>query len=119
MPDTTIERLMRANLLEVFGERDPERRLAAIRRTYTEDVVFADPEGSVQGHEALHAKAQAILDGAPGFTFQPDGGLYQVESMGYQAWALGPAGEAAVVRGVDMGFVRDGLLEKVYTVVLR
>ena len=39
--------------------------------------------------------------------------------MGYQGWALGPPGEAAVVRGVDMGFVRDGLLEKVYTVVLR
>lgn len=118
MPDSTIERLMHANLLEVFAEHDPERRREAIRRTYTDDVVFADPEGAVQGHEALDAKAQAILDGAPGFVFRPDGDFYQVESMGYQAWALGPEGEPPVVRGVDMGFERDGLLEKVYTVVL-
>ena len=118
MPDP-LESLMRANLLEVFGERDPARRLEAIRRTYTQDVVFADAEGELQGHDALQAKAQGILDGAPGFVFRPAGSVYQVQDLGYLAWELGPADGAPVVSGVDMGFVRDGLLARVYTVVLR
>jgi SnoaL-like domain len=118
MPDL-LESLMRANLLEVFGERDPDRRLEAIRRTYTPDVVFADAEGQLQGHDALHAKAQGILDGAPDFVFRPAGDVYEVQDLGYLAWELGPPDGAAVVSGVDMGFVRDGRLARVYTVVLR
>jgi len=118
MPDV-LESLMRANLLEVFGERDADRRLEAIRRTYTPDVVFADAEGQLEGHDALQAKAQEILDGAPGFVFRPAGDVYQVQDLGYLAWELGPADGAPVVSGVDMGFVRDGRLARVYTVVLR
>lgn len=119
MSDPSLEKLMRANLLEVFGERDADRRAEAIRRTYTEDVVFADAEGQVQGYEALDAKVREILDGAPGFVFRPDGDFYQVQDLGYLAWALGPEGAPPVVRGTDMGFVRDGLLAKVYTVLFR
>lgn len=119
MPDPGLEKLMLANLLEVFGERDAARRAEAIRRTYTPDVVFADVEGRVEGHEALDLKVREILDGAPGLVFRPDGDFYQVQDMGYLAWALGPEGAPPVVRGTDMGFVRDGLLAKVYTVLFR
>lgn len=119
MTDAVVERLMHDNLLEVFGQRDPAKRLEAIRRTYTEDVVFADPDASVQGHEALNAKAQEILDGAgPDFVFAPEGDVYQAHDLGYLAWTFGPEG-APVARGVDMGIVRDGLLATVYTVLFR
>lgn len=112
-----LKALMEANLREVFGERDRGARRAAIRRTYTEDVVFADPDAEVQGHDALDAKAQEILDGAgPDFVFVPDGPFYQVQDLGYLAWAFGPEG-APVLRGADMGILRDGLLSKVYTVL--
>jgi hypothetical protein len=117
--DKTLEMLMRANLLEVFGERDPERRHSAIARTYTEDVVFADAEGQVQGHAAIHAKAQEILDGAPGFAFRTDGDFAQAQDLGYLAWALGPEGADPVVRGADMGLIRGDRLAKVYTVLFR
>jgi hypothetical protein len=116
VPDP-LDSLMRANLLEVFGERDPDRRTDAIRRTYTQDVVFVDAEGETHGHDALHAKAQSILDGAAGFAFRAAGDIYQVGDLGYLAWELGPVDGPAVVSGVDMGFVRDGRLAKVYTVV--
>lgn len=112
-----VEKLMRANLLEVFGERDADRRMEAIRRTYTEDVVLADAEGQVRGHDGLSAKAQAVLDSGPGFVFRTDGDFYQVQDLGYLAWAFGPDGEPPVVRGVDMGIVRDGQLARVYTVL--
>lgn len=114
----TIPELMTANLLEVFGERDPELRRAAIERTYTEDVVFLDPDEVVEGHDALHAKAGALLEGAPGFVFSPAGSVYVNHDMGYLAWNFGPAGQEPVVRGVDTCFFRDGRIAKVYTLLL-
>jgi hypothetical protein len=38
----TVSRLMEANLLEVFNERDGKRRAAAIRSTYAPDVRWTD-----------------------------------------------------------------------------
>jgi hypothetical protein len=35
--------LLYANLHEVFSERNPDDRWAAIERTYAEDVKFVDP----------------------------------------------------------------------------
>ena len=51
MPEA--KELLHSNLHEVFSERDPERRWAAIERTYTEDVTFIDPEGEFVGWQAL------------------------------------------------------------------
>jgi hypothetical protein len=116
MPE--IPDLMRANLLEVFGERDPDRRRAAIERTYTTDVVFSDPDEVVTGHEALGAKAQRILDGAPGFVFSPGGQILVNHDLGYLAWNFGPEGEPPAVRGVDIALVRDGLIAAVYTLLM-
>ncbi|NHC46333.1 nuclear transport factor 2 family protein [Motilibacter aurantiacus] len=117
MSDTTD--LMRANLLEVFDERDPERRRAAIARTYAPDVAFSDPEGTVTGHAAVDAKAQKVLDDALGFVFSPMGEAYESSDLGYQAWGLGPAGEPPVVRGIDIALVADGRIARLYTLLLR
>ncbi|PPF89549.1 nuclear transport factor 2 family protein [Subtercola sp. Z020] len=114
----STEDLMTANLLEVFGQRDPALRRAAIERTYTEDVVFLDPDEVVEGYDALDAKAGRLLAGAPGFTFSPAGPIYANHDMGYLAWNLGPEGEAPVVRGFDTCFIRDGRIAKVYTLLL-
>jgi hypothetical protein len=63
--------------VEVFSERDPERRRAAIERTYTEDVTFIDPEGEFAGRQALNDQAQKLLNGAlAGFVFEEDGPRY-------------------------------------------
>ena len=113
----TIEELMRANLLEVFGERDSARRRAAIERVYTEDVRFSDPDETVVGREALGDKAQKILDGAPGFVFAPAGPAKVVGDLGHLAWGFGPAGQAAVVSGVDIALVEDGRIAHVYTLL--
>ncbi|CAN5297765.1 nuclear transport factor 2 family protein [soil metagenome] len=117
MADPALEKLMHANLFEVFGERDPGKRMEAIRRTYTEDVIFADPDGEVQGYDALSAKVDEILGGASGLIFQAEGEVYKVQDLGYLAWSLGPEGEPPVARGADMAIVRDGLIAKVYTVL--
>ena len=75
MPEAT--ELLHSNLHEVFSERNPERRWAAIRRTYTEDVRFFDPDGEFVGWQALSDQAQKVLDGlAAGYVFEEDGPSY-------------------------------------------
>lgn len=112
-----IEALMRANLIEVFGERDRAKRRAAIARIYTDDVVFLDPDEVTTGHSALDAKAERILEDAPGFVFAEDGPVYVNHDLGFLAWSFGPAGAPPVVRGFDTCFVEDGRIAKVYTVL--
>ena len=113
-----IADLMRANLLEVFGERDSDRRRAAIARTYHADVTFSDPDEVITGRDALDAKAQRLLDESPDFVFSPGGQTYVNHDLGYLAWNFGPEGQAPVVRGVDIALVRDGLIASVYTLLL-
>ena|SRR5215472_4081849 len=106
MPDP--KELLHSNLHKVFSERDPERRRAAIERTYTEDVTFIDPEGEFVGRQALSDQAQKLLDGMPaGFVFEEDGPRYVGTDTAALAWRLGPPGNL-VARGIDILTIRDG-----------
>lgn len=113
-----VNELMLANLLEVFNERDDDRRGAAIARTYAADVTFSDPEDVITGRDTLSAKAKKLLDGAPTFVFSAAGSVLVNHNLGYLAWNLGPAGQAPVVRGMDIALVEDGLIETLYTLLL-
>ena len=113
----TIPELLQANLHRVFGERDAARRRAAIDDVYSEDVVFTDPEGSVTGRDALAAKAEALLAGAPDtFSFREDGPAYEGADSGALAWTLGPEG-ASVARGIDLITVRDNRITTLRTLL--
>ena len=105
-------------LIEVFGERDPDRRWAAIGRTYTEDVTFTDPDGDFIGWQALSDRAQELLDGAPpDFVFEEDGPRYIDTDAAAMAWRFGPAGKP-VARGVDVLTIRDGRVSALRTLLV-
>jgi SnoaL-like domain len=109
--------LLHSNLHKVFSERDPDRRWAAIERTYTEDVTFTDPEGEFVGWRALSDQAQKLLDGPlAGFMFEEDGPPYVRTDTAALAWRVGPPGEP-VARGVDIVTIRDGRLSFVNTLM--
>ena len=113
MPEAT--ELLHSNLHEVFSERNPERRWAAIGRTYTEDVTFTDPDGDFVGWQALSDRAQELLDGAsPGDVFEEDGPAYVGTDATALAWRFGPPGKP-VARGVDILTIRDGRVTAVRT----
>jgi hypothetical protein len=115
MPDA--KDLLHSNLHEVFSERDPERRWAAIERTYTEDVAFIDPEGDYVGRQALSDKAQQLLDGpVAGFVLDEDGPRYVGTDTAALAWRVGPPGDP-VVRGIDILTIRDGRVSAVRTLI--
>src|SRR5260221_8120799 len=89
MPDA--KELLHSNLHDVFSERDPERRQAAIERTYTEDVRFIDPEGESVGQQALSDRAQQLLDRFPArFVHEADAPEHVGPHTARLAWRFGP-----------------------------
>ena len=82
----TISRLMEANLLGVFNERDAGRRAAVINTIYSPDVRWTDDEGSTVGREALDAKATALQSQTQGLVFTKAGPVYQTRGLGYMAF---------------------------------
>jgi hypothetical protein len=114
---TDAKQLLHNNLHEVFAERDPERRWAAIERTYSEDVTFIDPEGEVVGRQALNGRAKQILEAAPpSFVLEEDGPMYIASGAAALAWRLGPP-ESPVARGIDILTIRDGRVSALQTLI--
>jgi hypothetical protein len=109
--------LLHSNLFEVFSERDPERRRAAIGRPYTEDVKFIDPDGEFVGWQALSDRAQQLLDEASaGDVFEEDSPTYVGTDTAALAWRFGRPGKP-VARGLDILTIRDGRVTTVKTLI--
>jgi hypothetical protein len=113
----TIDKLMEANLLGVFNERDVQRRAATIESTYAPDVRWTDDEGIVVGREALAAKATALQSQMQGLVFAKAGPVYHTRGFGYLAWKLGPDGGDPVASGFDVAIVRTDLIAELFTVI--
>lgn len=104
-------------LFDVFNERDADKRRAAIARVYSPDVKFIDPDEVVSGCDALDVKAGRLLAEAPEFVFSGGGQIMVNHDLGYLAWNFGPAGQPAVVRGMDIALVQDGVISTIYTLL--
>ncbi|MEV6850222.1 nuclear transport factor 2 family protein [Actinoplanes sp. NPDC051411] len=115
---SSVSDLLAANLHDVFGNRDAPTRRAAVERTYTEDVTFADPEGSVAGWDAVEEKARGLLEKTPAtFVFAEEGRRYAGPGTGALAWSFGPEGGEPVARGIDIITVRDGRIAALVTIL--
>jgi epsilon-lactone hydrolase len=114
----TISKLMEANLLGVFNERDAQRRALAIESTYAADVRWTDDEGVVVGREALQAKATVLQSQMQGLVFTKASPVYQTRGLAYLAWKLGPDGGEPVASGFDVAVVRNDLISELYTVII-
>jgi ketosteroid isomerase-like protein len=112
-----IRELMLANLFAVFNVRDPERRLEAIARNYTEDVIWSDPDGATEGREALNEQAQKLIDRMPGFVFRAAGPIHVSRDLGLLAFIMGPPEQPPAVSGIDVAVVRDGQIARLYTLL--
>jgi SnoaL-like domain len=115
---TTITELMHANLLQVFNERDTARRLAAIARTYADDVRWTDDDGVTTGREALNAKAVELQAKLGDLQFIAAGPAYHTTGLGLLAFNLvQPGSDAPQISGFDVAIVRDGVIAELYTVL--
>jgi SnoaL-like domain len=112
-----IRELLLANLFAVFNVRDPERRLEAIARNYTEDVAWTDPDGTTRGHEAINGKAQTLLDRLPDVVFSAAGPVHVSRDLGLLAFNMGVPEQPPSVTGFDVAVVRDARIAALHTLV--
>src|SRR5258706_134016 len=91
MPDAA--ELIQMNL-EVFSERDPEKRRAGLEGTDVEDLRVIDSDSEAVGRDARNDRADTAV----------------------QPWRFGPPG-SPVVRGIDVLTVRDGRVSVVRTLI--
>jgi hypothetical protein len=112
-----IRELMLENLFAMFNVRNPERRMEAITRNYTEDVTWTDPDGTTQGHEALNEQAQKLLDRLPDFVFSAAGPVHVSRDLGLLAFNMGVPEQAPAVSGIDVALVRDGRIAELHTLL--
>jgi hypothetical protein len=108
--------LMQRNVFEVFGERDPGRREAAIRELYTEDCVFFEGEEQFAGHDAIDARAEAILSASPPeFVLRAASSADVIHDLGRLRWEFGPPEGPPVVTGMDVALFAGGRIRAMYT----
>ena len=110
----TLGQLMERNVLEVFGERDSERRKSVINELYTENCTFFDADEQIIGRDALNAKVERILQEAPGFVFRLAGPAEVNHDHGRLRWRFGPDGAAPVVTGMDVAVFEQGRIRALY-----
>lgn len=116
MSDVTT-RLMEANLLAVFDERDPQRRAENISTTYAPDVQWVDDEGIAVGHAALDAKAAELQEKLPGLHFTKAGPVRRTRGLGFLAWEVRTSDDIAVASGFDVAEIADDRIVKMWTVL--
>ncbi len=112
-----IRELLLANLVVVFSERDPARRLEVIARNYTEDVSWTDPDGTTHGQQALNDLAQTLLDRMPDVVFTAAGPVQVSRDLGLLAFNLGLPDQSPAVSGIDVALVRDERIAVLHTLL--
>lgn len=112
-----ITRLMEANLLDVFNERDRQRRWEAIVRTYAANVQWIDDEGLTSGHDALNSKASRLQETLHGLHFIKAGAVRKTCGLGFLAWKLCDSDGQAVASGFDVAEISDDLILRFWTVL--
>jgi SnoaL-like protein len=90
--------------IEVWNERDTQRRHARLAATWTEDAVYVDPLMRGDGRPQISDLIGAVHERFPGFRFSLLGAADGYGDVVRFSWGLGPDGGEAVVKGTD--FVR-------------
>jgi hypothetical protein len=112
-----VTRLMEANLLAVFDERDPQRRAAAIVDTYAEDVEWIDDDGTTVGRDELNSKAAELQEKLAGLHFVKAGPVRQTRGLGFLAWEVRTPDDATVASGFDVAEIADERIVRLWTVL--
>jgi hypothetical protein len=111
----TLAGLMLRNLSEIFGERDSDRRMAAIKTLYSEDAVFFEAEQRFKGRQAISEAIAALQASFPAeFEFTAAAPAARNHDVGRLFWRLGPRGSPPVVSGMDVAQFKDGRICALY-----
>ena len=107
--------LMQANLDLVFGERNPARRILAIRKIYDENAELYESQRSVRGHDAISQAVAEVLEHLPlDYVFTAIRPASGHNGIGLLRWRVGPPGGPVAVTGADVAKVHGGLIRTLH-----
>jgi hypothetical protein len=99
--------------LDVWNERDGERRRALIAALWAEDAAFRDPIVAGDGLAGIDAVIEGIQNRFPDFRFRQIGAADGFGDYVRLSWGLGPDAGDAPIKGTDFGLVQQGRLKDV------
>ncbi|MDM0045477.1 nuclear transport factor 2 family protein [Variovorax dokdonensis] len=99
--------------IALWNETDPQRRLALLAQSWTDDARYVDPLAQASGREGISTLIGAVQARFPGFRFRL---LGQPDSHGEHlrfSWELGPQHAGDMIQGTDFAQLSDGRLRSV------
>jgi hypothetical protein len=112
-----VANLLERNLLEVFGERDAQRRRAVLESIWSAAGVFVDPEGRSVGFDEIDRRIAELQLRFPDFVFAARGPADVMHDVGRLAWGFGPAGLDPVVTGTDVAVTVGDRIASLYAFI--
>lgn len=96
---------------ECWNTTDPQRRAAAVARTWAEDATSSDPLNEVTGHDQLTAMLAGVQEQYPGHTFRQVGAADSHHRLLRWGWEMVDPDGARLLDGIDVALVgEDGRL---------
>ncbi len=103
-----------ANLyIAAWNETDPKRRMRLMAESLTETATYIDPLMQGQGYAEIGAMIGAVQERFPGFRFSLYGPVDGYGDRIRFSWALGPEGQADLIKGTDFAVLEEGRLKAV------
>ncbi|WP_448101726.1 VOC family protein [Luteibacter jiangsuensis] len=107
-PDrATVDSLVK-HYVAMLNDPDAASRARAIDTYYTDDTIFNDPEGLIQGKAGLNALVGKLQAANEGFAFRPVGTVTLQNGAVRVPWTFGPASQPKKITGEDILTVVDG-----------
>ena len=120
-PEASVDydRLMRANLANVFNERDAGRRIRAIAELYAEGAaLYEPPDTAAEGHAAIsEAVTRLLASMPPEFAFTANGPALGHHGIGRLRWQAGPPNGPVAVNGMDVAHFQDGRIHSLHVFI--
>ena len=110
MTDVTM---IATRYIELWNERDPQRRRDLLAANWTRDARYVDPLMAGTGHDGIDALIAGVQQRFPEFRFRQIG-----EPNGYGdhvrfSWGLGPDGADSPIKGTDFAVIDDGRIARI------
>ena len=112
--DQTVEKLIRANVFDIFSEHDAQKRRTKIAELWAEDGAFIVPGTRYEGHSGIESAAADFIETFPNFTFTERGEVQASCGVGRIAWAFGPPAGEPVIIGIDVLVAKGDKIGAVY-----
>ncbi len=114
---TTPAQLLENSLLVIWNDRNADRRLETMKKTYAPDVHFYEfnTREAIIGHIAINELISKLQkEWPPESRFELNKPSQVNHQIQVASWNLGPQGMQPVVTGMDVAVIENDLIKSFY-----